>query len=381
MRGVYWVLAVVLLLVLGFCACAGKPNPREPAQSTTQAARQESVTSGADEAPAAAQAEQPVTEAPTEPTPAETEADVQQSIPQTGMSVPVPQTYTQPAEHPGQVVALTYESRDYAGDGEEIEKTTYVYLPYGYEESGDTRYDILYLMHGWGGSAGEYFFIGNGMIKNVLDHMIENGEIKPMIVVSASFYHDGSDTDFASSVAALRVFHSDFESHLMPAVEGTYRTYAVSASDADLRASRDHRAFGGFSLGSVTTWMQFCYDYDYIRYFLPMSGSCWYYGGFGDFRTEQNVDFIQSLVEENDLDRRGYFIYHAVGTRDSVKEQTLLQAEEMLARPEIFTPAHYVFYQKEGGVHDHNAVMEFLYNALPLFFDSKEFTKQEAPKK
>ena len=121
MRGVYWVLAVVLLLALGLCACAGNPNPREPAQSTTQAARQESVTSGADEAPAAAQAEQPVTEAPTEPTPAETEADVQQSIPQTGMSVPVPQTYTQPAEHPGQVVALTYESRDYAGDGGEIE--------------------------------------------------------------------------------------------------------------------------------------------------------------------------------------------------------------------------------------------------------------------
>lgn len=91
MRGVYWVLAVVLLLVLGLCACAGNPNPREPAQSATQAARQESVTSGTGEAPAAAQAEQHVTEAPTEPTPAETEADVQQSIPQTGMSVPVPQ--------------------------------------------------------------------------------------------------------------------------------------------------------------------------------------------------------------------------------------------------------------------------------------------------
>ena len=41
----------------------------------------------------------------------------------------------------------------------------------------------------------------------------------------------------------------------------------------------------------------------------------------------------------------------------------------------------YQIYQKEGGVHDHNAVMEFLYNALPLFFDSKEFTKQEDPKK
>ena len=42
-------------------------------------------------------------------------------------------------------------------------------------------------------------------------------------------------------------------------------------------------------------------------------------------------------------------------------------ANEMLIR-EIFTPEHYVFYQKEGGYHDFNAVMEHLYNALPLFF-------------
>lgn len=32
--------------------------------------------------------------------------------------------------------------------------TAYVYLPYGYDEKdGDTRYDILYLMHGWGMTA------------------------------------------------------------------------------------------------------------------------------------------------------------------------------------------------------------------------------------
>lgn len=154
----------------------------------------------------------------------------------------------------------------------------------------------------------------------------------------------------------------------MPVVEGRFHTYAESTSDEDLKASRDHRIFGGFSLGSVTTWLEFCYDYDYIKYFIPMSGSSWYYGGYGDFQIERNVDFIEQLVKDNELDERGYFIYHAVGTNDAVKSQSIDMADEMLSR-EIFTPDHYVFYQKDGGYHDFNAVEEYLYNALPVIFD------------
>ena len=154
----------------------------------------------------------------------------------------------------------------------------------------------------------------------------------------------------------------------MPAVEKKYNTYAKSVTLEDLMASRDHRAFGGFSLGSVTTWLQFCHDTDYIRYFLPMSGSSWYYGTYGDFQIERNVDFIEQLVLENNLDERGYFIYHAVGTNDAVKSQSLMMAEEMLSRNDTFTPDHYVFYQKDGGYHDFEAVQEYMYNALPLFF-------------
>jgi hypothetical protein len=38
-----------------------------------------------------------------------------------------------------------------------------------------------------------------------------------------------------------------------------------------LMASRNHRGFGGFSMGSVATWRTFQYALDYFRYFLPMS--------------------------------------------------------------------------------------------------------------
>ena len=288
-------------------------------------------------------------------------------IEQTGFTRAVPSEYLQAAAHPGTIEKLRYETKDYAGRGGDTVKTAYVYLPFGYDRNdSDTRYDILYLMHGWTGHAGEYFEYG--YVKEIFDNLIEKGEIKPLIVVSPTFYTDDDGNDYGTSVAELRAFHNDFTNGLMPAVEGKYHTYAASASDEGLKASRDHRAFGGFSLGSVTTWMQFCYNYDYIRYFIPMSGSCWYYGGFGDFQTEKNVDLIEQLVKDNDLDERGYFIYHAVGTWDGVREQSLLQADEMLSREDVFTPDHYVFYQRKGGQHDYDSIQEFLYNALPVIF-------------
>lgn len=126
---------------------------------------------------------------------------------------------------------------------------------------------------------------------------------------------------WAFRLGCSRAIFYFFENHLMPAVEGKYHTYAKDTTPEGLMASRDHRVFGGFSLGAVTTWLQFCYDYDYIRYFLTMSGSCWYYGTYGDFRFEENVDFIENLVKEQNLNERGYFIYHAVGTEDMVKSQ------------------------------------------------------------
>ena len=43
-------------------------------------------------------------------------------------------------------------------------------------------------------------------------------------------------------------------------------------------------------------------------------------------------------------------------------------ADEMLERKDTFTPEHYMFHLKDGGYHDFDAVQEYLYNALPLFF-------------
>ena len=283
------------------------------------------------------------------------------------MTEAVPSDYLTLAEHQGSVVRVVYDSKDYARDSSPVTKAAYVYLPYRYDENDiDTRYNIIYLMHGWGGRAGEYFNFGNNL--NMFDHLIENGDILPSIIVSATFYTENSEIDFSGSIRELRNFHQDFANNLMPAIEGQFHTYAISTSKEDLAASRDHRAFGGFSLGSVTTWMEFCYNYDYIRYFLPMSGSCWYYGSYGNYYPVETCDFFEALIEENNLNERGYFIYVTTGTQDAVRDQVEIQMEEMLNRNDVFTPDHVVYYQKQDGRHDIEAVQEYLFNALPLFF-------------
>lgn len=297
-------------------------------------------------------------------------------IPQTGWTEAVPAEYKTVASQQGSVVRLDYDSLDYAGNQAAITKTAYVYLPYGYDENdAETRYDVVYLMHGWGGHAGEYFEFS--ALKNVFDHLIENGDILPVIIVSPSFYNTNSDTGWGGSVNEVRNFHYDFENHLMVTVEGKYHTYAENTTPEGLMASRDHRMFGGFSLGAVTTWQIFCYDYDYVHYFLPMSGSSWYYGTYGDFQTVRNVDFIQQLIEEQNLNERGYFVYEAVGTEDVVKSQTLMQMEEMFSRGDVFPKEHIVFYQKEGGHHDFEAVQEFLYNGLPVILGAPESAEEQ----
>lgn len=127
-------------------------------------------------------------------------AHLEETRQQTGYSKPVPAAYALQSRQSGTVEKLIYDTRDYYGDGRDVQKTAYVYLPYGYEPADTvTRYNILYLMHGWTGAAGEYFFAGNGYVENLLDRMIEKGDIAPLIVVSPSFYTEESSRDFGPS--------------------------------------------------------------------------------------------------------------------------------------------------------------------------------------
>ena len=287
---------------------------------------------------------------------------------QTGYTKSIPNEYFINSNHRGKVTKIKYSSKDYATNSKNIIKEAYVYTPYGYDENNkNIKYNIIYLMHGWTMTAEHYIFKCN--IITLLDNMIQKKIIEPLILVSATFDAENKPQDFGLSVKELKVFHKDFRENLLYEVETKYNTYANRSKNIqDYINSREHRAFGGFSLGSVTTWHQFIFNHDLIKYYLPMSGSCWYFGGFADYYPVETCDYFEKMIKENSLDKKGYFIYATTGLYDGIKHQMDVQMKEMLKRKKIFTIDKVVYFYKFDGYHDLKAVEEYLYNALPFFF-------------
>lgn len=285
------------------------------------------------------------------------------------MTHPVPNQYFSEATEQGQVVRIEYESKDYTRDDRPAtRKPAYVYLPYGYDES--RQYDVVYLMHGWTGTAEETFETLGGAQKNILDWMIQQGDCKPVIVVSPTWDKDNRAKDWGESCEEIAVFHNEYENDLIPAVESRFSAYAETTDRAGIVASRDHRAFGGFSLGSVTTWYIFEHCFDLQRFFLPMSGDSWHVSIFGGQTVpEQTAQFLASVVQASPYGTdNGFHVWHAVGTQDARFYQTHNQAMACMQLTEVFTPHNFSYHQREGGQHDYNSVVEFVYNALPFFF-------------
>lgn len=277
----------------------------------------------------------------------------------------IPQEYFTPAQQEGTLVELeydTYESMSYEEKETVLHKRAIVYLPYGYSE--DTPYNVFYLMHG--GWSDETTYLGTpdqpNAFKYVLDHGMEDGKIQPMIVVCPT-YNNESDTDSSSYSLALRLtenYHRELVNDLIPAVEGTYSTYAEDTSPEGIRQSRDHRAFAGFSMGSVATWRTFQYCLDEFRYFMPSSGS---------LTTDGEV--MASMVRDSGHDWDDFFIFAASGTEDFAYSSFKTQIEAMAgADREIFRVAdnekegNLYFLEQEGRTHSGEYAMEYFYNGL-----------------
>ena len=287
---------------------------------------------------------------------------------QTGYTKNIPKEFFINCNNKGKITKLKYLSKDYVRNNKQITKEAYVYTPYGYNENDKSKkYNIIYLMHGWTMTTEHYIFKCN--ITTIIDNMIDKKIIEPLILVSATFDAENKPQDFGLSVKELRVFHKDLRENLIFAVETQYNTYSNRSKNIeDYINSRNHRAFGGFSLGAVTTWHQFIFNNDIIKYYLPMSGSCWYFGGFGDYYPVETCDFFEKIIKEKNLNEKGYFIYGATGTYDAIKQQMDIQMDEMLKRKKIFTKDKVIYFYKIYGYHNLEAVEEYLYNALPLFF-------------
>ena len=289
-------------------------------------------------------------------------------------TTPVPSEFFQAASQQGTIELLEYDSKDYTSSARPAtRKPAYVYLPYGYDPT--QKYDIIYLLHGWTGVAQEYFLGRSGSSRtslvHIFDNLIQQGLTKPFIAVSPTWDKDNQSKDWGESTREAAVFSQEYVNDLIPAVETHYSTYLESPTEAGILASRQHRAIGGFSLGSITTWYIFEQAFPYSKWYLPMSGDNWSQGMYGgQYYPDETVLFLADLVNRSPY-RDDFYVWYACGTEDVRLPQSHNQALAMAKLTDTFNAKTFSYHMKEGGRHDFNAVWEFCYHALQFFFPPK----------
>jgi len=285
----------------------------------------------------------------------------------------VPQEYMNVCDKGGTIKTFKYTTRDNQTAGSrEFEKSALVYLPYGYDEKDtSTRYNVLYLMHG-GGDSPAWYFGGEGQntrLKNIIDHLIANGEAKPVIICALSYYTEYSNDATKNCID----YHYELDKDVIPVFEKQYHTCAGGdVTQESLDASRWHRGFGGFSMGACATWSVFEFCLGEMGYFIPMSGDCW---AKGRGNSVESAKHLADTVVKNGKTAKDFYIYSGCGRNDVAEPNMTPMINEMKKYPEIFKYCDnfkdgnlYQMVYERGG-HDINSVMRVMYNGLPKMFD------------
>jgi enterochelin esterase family protein len=147
-----------------------------------------------------------------------------------------------------------------------------VYTPAGYEDSNKS-YPVLYLLHGMGGD--EEAWVALGRTAQILDNMIAQGKVEPMIVVmpngNPSQEAAPGETHFGMVAPTIQLPHTMdglFEESfpdIYKYVDAHYRTVA----------DKQHRAIAGLSMGGFHACHISAYytdKFDYVGLFSAAVG-------------------------------------------------------------------------------------------------------------
>ncbi len=148
---------------------------------------------------------------------------------------PVPEGYDKARDGiaKGKLEMVDYDSKSVGN-----KRKALVYTPPGY--SADTKYPVLYLLHGIGGDEEEWRRGGQPNV--ILDNLIADQKVVPMIIVMPNGRAQTDDRPGPNAMAtapAFGVFDKDLIGSLIPFIEAKY----------SVATDRESRALAGLSMG------------------------------------------------------------------------------------------------------------------------------------
>ena len=296
----------------------------------------------------------------------------------------LPFAYKSASQKPGTVVREDYVTNVY---GREFSKYLNVYLPYGYkQEDTSKKYNVIYFQHGDKRSADAIVKAGDDTMetKRMLDNLFDPdmGGITPSIIVFPTLYL-AEDQSLAGDNGLNDIpanLTEEYIEDILPLVEGKYNTFTEDASsETGLMASRDHRAFTGYSRGAIFTWRMFQEKLDYFRYWAPMSCMAYPLGtNFGNMGEAESGDYMEAAYQSiknvvSEKKARNYFIYASVGNKNDMPKMREEMNKFVNHENSIFSygtdpDENNFFFSVSKFEHTDIYVPYYYYNSLQVFF-------------
>jgi enterochelin esterase-like enzyme len=179
----------------------------------------------------------------------------------------------------------------------------YVYTPPGYDAKALQPYPVLYLLHGWSDSDSGWTAVGRADL--MLDNLLAQGKIKPMVVVMPLGYGDMSFIhqfhvweDPAAIDRNTDLFTKALLTEVLPRVEADYH----------VSKDRNDRAIVGLSMGGLES----------LSIGLSHTDKFAWVGGFSSAVHNLNYGTKLAALDPKTADLR--LLWVACGTEDSLIE-------------------------------------------------------------
>ncbi|HEX4588354.1 MAG TPA: alpha/beta hydrolase-fold protein, partial [Gemmataceae bacterium] len=157
-----------------------------------------------------------------------------------------------PVPH-GVLRAHRYESKALNGKPRGV----VVYTPPSYDPAAETRYPVLYLLHGSGDD--EHGWTNVGLADRILDNLLADGKAAPMIVVMPNGHAVQRRPGEPNN--NTKMFEADLLGDIIPLVEHSYR----------VKPGSQNRAIAGLSMGGGQSWAIGMGHLDQFAYVCPFS--------------------------------------------------------------------------------------------------------------
>ncbi len=244
----------------------------------------------------------------------------------------------------------TVQSRTYISKTLGTGRKVVVYTPPGYETSTN-RYPVLYLLHGAGGT--ETTWTERGRAHVILDNLIADGKLKPLIVAmpfgyAAARTPGAGRGDAAENKMQREGFVKDLLEDVIPLIDSSFRVHA----------DRDHRAIAGLSLGgaqSLAIGLTHTELFSRVAAFSPAMGAA-------NNPATGGVDFDTALADRARINTALKLLWVSSGTEDTLYD-SIRQFSQQLAEKKV----EHIF-RVTGGAHTYAVWQRNLYDVAPLLF-------------